>query len=353
MKKHNWESALLSIGAVTVQDTIKCLNDSSLQIALLVTDKKVLIGTVTDGDIRRGLINGVKLTDSVNEIFNSEPLVVPLTMSRDMVLKVMRANDIHQVPVVNEEGQVVDLCVLDDFLAPKARPNAMVIMAGGRGLRMEHHTQNCPKPMLEVGGKPMLEHIIELAKDEGFEKFIISVNYLGHMIEDYFGDGEKLKVAIEYIHEQSPLGTAGALGSITTTKGQPIVVTNGDVLTGVKYGELLDFHVRNASFATMAVRQYEMHNPFGVVKTNDGQIVGFEEKPVSISNINAGIYVLNPSELKLLTKEEYCDMPTLFNRIREQNKLCLAYPMHETWMDVGRPDDLDMARANLPKRVLS
>lgn len=350
MKSHNWERALLP-SAATLQDTIECLNVSSLQIAMFVTDENILIGTVTDGDIRRGLINGLKLTDSVSEIINSEPLVVPLSMSRDVVLQVMRVNNIHQVPVVNEEGQVLDLYVLDDFLIPKARPNVMVIMAGGRGVRMKHHTENCPKPLLEVGGKPMLEHIIERAKAEGFANFFISVNYLGHMIEHYFGDGEKLKVNIKYIHEQSPLGTAGALGLIPTLPNEPIVVTNGDVLTDVKYGELLDFHVCNSSFATMAVRQYEMHNPFGVVKTKDGEIVGFDEKPVSLSHINAGIYVLNPGELKLLIKEEHCDMPTLFNRISEQKKLCLVYPMHETWMDVGRPDDLTAARKNMSERV--
>jgi NDP-sugar pyrophosphorylase family protein len=220
----------------------------------------------------------------------------------------------------------------------------MVIMAGGRGTRLGEHTQDCPKPLLPVGGKPMLEHIIERAKAEGFKHFVLAINYLGHMIEDHFGDGNKLNINIEYLRENTPLGTAGALGLLQVCPTEPFLVTNGDVLTDIHYAELLDFHIRHNAAATMAVRLHEWQNPFGVVKTDGVDIVGFEEKPVVRSHINAGIYVLEPNVLNSIGVNEHCDMPTLFGRVQERQARTIVYPMHEPWLDVGRPADLAKAR---------
>jgi dTDP-glucose pyrophosphorylase len=340
-----WRKTLLPVSA-SLQDGIRCLDETGLQIAIIVAEGGALMGTLTDGDIRRGLLRGLDLSSPVERIINRDPLVVPPQWGRDTVLQLMQANKVHQLPVVDERRRVVGLHIWDDLLAPTKRPNVMVIMAGGRGTRLHPHTENCPKPMLEVGGKPMLEHIVERAKAEGFERFVFAIHYLGHMIEDHFGDGSSLQVRIDYLREQTPLGTAGALGLLPVRPDAPFLVTNGDVLTDIRYAELLDFHSRHDAVATMAVRLHEWQHPFGVVKTRGVDIVGFEEKPVARSHINAGVYVLEAQALESLGRDEHCDMPTLFERLQEKSARTIVYPMHEPWLDVGRPADLERARDN-------
>jgi NDP-sugar pyrophosphorylase family protein len=264
-----------------------------------------------------------------------------------MVLHLMQANVIHALPVVDESRRVIGLHLLNELLTPTQRPNLMVIMAGGQGTRLRPHTENCPKPMLPVGGKPMLEHIIERAKSEGFYHFVLAIHYLGHMIEKHFGDGSRWQVRIEYLREDTPLGTAGAIGLLNPRPSLPFMVSNGDVLTDIHYGELLDFHSRHGATATMAVRLHEWQHPFGVVRTKGVDIVGFEEKPVARSHINAGIYVLEPSALDALKAGEHCDMPTLFGRLQEHAARTIVYPMHEPWLDVGREDDLARAQQSI------
>jgi dTDP-glucose pyrophosphorylase len=351
MPIETWRIALLPQDA-SLQQAIRCLDESGLQIAIVVLPDGRLVGTLTDGDIRRGLLRGLTLGSLAEEVVNREPMVVPPQWGRDMVLQLMQANKIHQLPVIDEQRRVVGLHLWDDLLAPAKRSNLMVIMAGGRGVRLLPHTENCPKPLLPVGGKPMLEHIIERARAEGFQRFVLAVHYLGHMIEAHFGDGSRWQVEIEYLREKAPLGTAGALGLLRQVPSEPFLVTNGDVLTDIRYGELLDFHLRHRAAATMAVRLHEWQHPFGVVKTRGVDIIGFEEKPIARSHINAGIYVLEPSALSLLGPEEHCDMPTLFERLQQRSERAIVYPMHEPWLDVGRPDDLKQARdahANEPQ----
>ena len=233
---------------------------------------------------------------------------------------------------------------LDNLLVPCKRPNLMVIMAGGQGSRLRPHTENCPKPLLKVGGKTMLEHIIERAKGEGFEYFLLAIQYLGHMIEEYCGDGSRWNVRIDYLREESPLGTAGAIGLLYPRPEIPFIVTNGDVLTDIRYGEMLDFHCRHVASATMAVRLHEWQHPFGVVRSEGVDITGFEEKPVIRNHVNAGVYVLNPEALNLLSKNEFCEMPTLFERLKKNSSRTIIYPMHEPWLDVGCEYDLGRAR---------
>jgi NDP-sugar pyrophosphorylase family protein len=222
----------------------------------------------------------------------------------------------------------------------------MVIMAGGKGVRLHPQTLNCPKPLLRIAGKPILEHIIEHAKNQGFTNLVIAINYLGHMIEDYFGDGDKFGVKIQYLRENLPLGTAGALSLLDPKPDSSFIVTNGDVITDINYVELLNYHHQNSASATMAVRGYEWQNPFGVVQTQGLEIIGFEEKPITRSNINAGVYALEPSALSLLGKSEPCDMPMLLKRLQEKSKLVIAFPMHESWLDIGRLEDLDKLSVN-------
>ena len=201
--------------------------------------------------------------------------------------------------------------------------------------------------MVLVAGKPMLEHIIERAQLEGFNHFVLAIHHLGHIIESHFGNGDRLGAKIEYIREKSPLGTAGALSLLNPRPDKPFVVTNGDVITDIRYGELLDFHNRYQAIATMAVRVHEWQHPFGVVKLQGIDIIGFEEKPIKRSNINAGVYAISPEALNELTEDIPCNMPILFERLQAKTKRIVAYPMHEPWLDVGRPTDLQTANGNI------
>lgn len=347
-----WRKAILPANA-TIRQAIHNLDQVSIKIVLVVNEGGKLEGTISDGDIRRGLLKGLDLNSPITNIIHLNALVVPPEMGREMIMQLMVANKIQQIPVVNEHRHIVGLHLWDEIATLPMRANLMVIMAGGMGTRLRPHTESCPKPLLPVAGKPMLEHIIERAKSEGFSHFVLAIHYLGHMIEDYFGNGERLNVRIDYLREQSPLGTAGALELLNPRPSAPFVVTNGDVITDIRYGELLDFHVRHDAAATMAVRVHEWQHPFGVVQTQGVEIIGFEEKPVARSHINAGVYVLDPDALNVLGANSHCDMPTLFERLQSQAKRTVAYPMHEPWLDVGRPDDLSQAIAETTKKIES
>ncbi len=340
----HWRRATVPMTG-TIEAVVRSLNDTGLQIALVVSDDLLLVGTVTDGDIRRGLLRGLDLASPIDSIVFIAPLVVTPEFSREMVLHLMQANRVRQLPIVDERRRVVGLHTWDALLIPGRRENLMVIMAGGKGTRLRPHTEHCPKPLLPVGDKPMLEHIIERARDTGFTRFVLAIHYLGHMIEEAFGDGSRLGVTIEYVREESALGTAGALSLLVPRPSSAFLVTNGDVLTDVRYDELLEFHLRHGAAGTMAVRLHEWAHPFGVVRTDGVDITGFEEKPVSRSHINAGIYALNPDTLDELSVGEPCDMPTLFTRVRDRQGRTIVYPMHEPWLDVGRDDDLKRARS--------
>lgn len=347
--KDVWHRALLPANA-TLQQAIHNLDQVAIKIVLVVNEAGELQGTISDGDIRRGLLKGMDLNSPITNVIHHNALVVPPEMGRDLVMQLMVANKIQQIPVVDEHHHVVGLHLWDELHTLPVRPNLMVIMAGGLGSRLRPHTEECPKPLLPVGGKPMLEHIIERAKLEGFSHFVLAIHYLGQMIEDHFGSGERLKVRIDYLREQSPLGTAGALGLLNPRPDSPFVVTNGDVLTDIHYGELLDFHIRHGAAATMAVRVHEWQHPFGVVQTKGVDIAGFEEKPVARSHINAGVYALDPDALSLLNADAHCDMPSLFEYLQVKGKRTVAYPMHEPWLDVGRPEDYLEANGKTTRR---
>lgn len=342
--EQGWRRARLPNSA-TIKDAIRNLDEVAVKIVLVVDISGKLEGTISDGDIRRGLLRGLDMASPITTVIHRNPLVVPPDISRESIMQLMLVNKVQQIPVVDEQRQIVGLHLWEMITSPQARPNSVVIMAGGKGTRMRPHTENCPKPMLPVGDKPMLEHIINRIMVNGFSHFILAIHYLGHMVEDYFGDGSKLNAHIEYIREQAPLGTAGALGLLAKRPETSFLVTNGDVLTDINYGELLDFHIRNQSAATMAVRIHEWQHPFGVVQTHGLDIIGFEEKPVSRTHINAGVYALTPESLNAINTNECCDMPTLFERIKKRGQRTVAYPMHEPWLDVGRPSDYATAQS--------
>lgn len=339
---NNWKKTLLPIKA-TVQEAITRLDQAAMQIVMVINEKNELYGTITDGDIRRGLLNGLKLDSPIEGVIQREAFVVPESMENEIILKIMSANSIRQIPIIDNKRKVVGLHTWENLAVKTELSNPMIIMAGGKGKRLHPFTEKCPKPLLPVYGKPIMEHILIQAISEGFTSFFVSVNYLSEMIESYFGDGKKWGVKIKYIHEEQPLGTAGALCYLKKNINVPFVVTNGDVLTHMRYSEFLDFHIHHHAEATMAVRTYEWQNPFGVVNIDGLDIISLEEKPIDKSHINAGIYALDPVAFDYLKKNEKCDMPMLFERIRKSGNRTVAYPMHEPWLDVGRPDDFKLA----------
>lgn len=339
-----WRQSILPATA-NIGQVISNLDRIAIKIVLVVNAAGELEGTICDGDIRRGLLKGLDLTSPITNVIHRNPLVVPPEMSLELVKQLMVANKVQQIPAINEHRHIVGLHLWEEVTTPPLRNNLMVIMAGGIGRRLRPFTENCPKPLLPVAGKPMVEHIIEHAKFEGFSHFLLAIHYLGQMIEDHLGNGQRLGVRIDYVREQSPLGTAGALKLLSPRPETPFLVTNADVISDIRYGELLDFHIRQQAVATMAVRAHEWQHPFGVVQTRGVEIVGFEEKPVSRSHINAGVYALSPEALSVLSENLHCDMPTLFERLQAQSKRTVAYPMHEPWLDVGRSADLHLANS--------
>jgi len=346
-----WEKAVLHRSA-SLKDAVENLTATCLRISLVVDEAGLLVGTITDGDIRRALMNGKSLTADITHVMNHKPLVVPPNMSEGVVGRLMQANGILQIPIVDSSGILLGLHLSDNSMeVKKARESLMVIMAGGKGKRLRPHTESCPKPMLLVGDSPMLEHIIVRARNDGFVKFVLCLNYLGEMVREYFGDGRSLDVSIEYVNEDHPLGTAGALSLLQEIPGMPFLVSNGDVLSDISYSNVLNFHDIHSAEVTMAIKKHEYKNPFGVVNLDGISITGIEEKPVSESYVNAGIYVISPRVLGLLRRNEYCDMPDLVSRACQSGIRCVGYPMHEPWLDVGREEDLILANSN--KRFIS
>lgn len=326
-----------------ILQAMRIIDNNAIQITLVVDKVGRLCGTVTDGDIRRGILRGISLDEPVMLIMNSKPTFVSNKDKPEKVIALMRHKRIHHMPVVDADGRVVKLEVLDDLLQVRIRENIVVLMAGGLGTRLRPLTDDCPKPLLQVGDKPLLETIITNFIDYGFRTFYIAVNYKADMIENYFSDGARWGADIRYLREQKRLGTAGALGMLPVVPDKPLIIMNGDLLTQVNFPQLLDFHDNCGADATMCVREYSYQVPFGVVSVNNNRLVDIKEKPVQSFFVSAGIYVLNPAVLNLIEKDTYLDMPSLFSSMIGQDWKTVAFPIREYWTDVGHMKDFERA----------
>ena len=329
--------------ASSLTDAIKTIDKSGAQIALIVQAEK-LLGIVTDGDLRRALLRNMPLNSSVQNIMQRNFFYLPKSATDSEALELMQRKTLSQVPALDEQGRVVELFLLAELIQPKSLPNFVVIMAGGEGKRLLPLTQNCPKPMLKVTGKPLLEIILEQCIASGFRNFYFSVNYLREQIQDYFGDGLNHGVQIKYLEEDKPLGTAGSLSLITEKPSEPFLVLNGDVLTRVNFNQLLSYHNEHDAGATICVREYAGQIPYGVVKMNGNKIIGFQEKPVFKHLVNAGIYLLSPKLLELIPENDFFDMPQLLDLALQRGEHLSAFPIHEFWRDVGHLDSLEQAK---------
>lgn len=326
-----------------VLESLRIIDRGAAQIALVVDAQQRLLGTLTDGDIRRGLLHGATLAEPVEQLMNRRFRFVRTEDDQATVLEMMRREVLRQVPVLDDQGLVVRLLLLQELLTPSQLPNAVVIMAGGKGTRLRPHTENCPKPMLPVDGKPMLEILLEQCIASGFRQFYLSVNYLKEQIIDHFQDGRRWGVAVDYLVEDEPLGTAGSLQLLPGTVQEPFLVLNGDILTRFNPSQLLSFHGEHDAAAIMCVREHVVTVPFGVVQTNGVELAGFEEKPSYRQLVNAGIYVIDPQLLLLLPPHQVTDMPTLLQSAQQAGHRVAVCPIHEYWIDVGRPETLQQA----------
>jgi dTDP-glucose pyrophosphorylase len=340
----DWEKTLVP-QAATIRQAMAAIEHAGAQIGLVVDTDKRLLGTVTDGDIRRAILGSAELADPVLDIMHQNPTVAQQGSSRQTMLETMQTCSVRQLPVLDAEGSVVDLKLLDELLAPEPRDNWVVLQAGGLGTRLRPLTSETPKPMLKVGKRPILETILLSFRNAGFRRFYMSVNYKRERIKEHFGDGSAFDVSVRYLEEESSLGTAGALGLLPEVPTSPVIVMNADLLTSMSFGSLVDFHVQSGAPATICVREYDVQIPFGVVEVESASLVRIREKPVHTFFVNAGVYVLDPLAIELVPKGERFDMPQLFERLLEAGKKPAVFPIREYWLDIGRVDDF--VKANL------
>tara|TARA_B100000795_G_C22797157_1_gene439932 strand:+ start:419 stop:1471 length:1053 start_codon:yes stop_codon:yes gene_type:complete len=322
---------------------IKILQDGGWRIILVIDKSKKLLGTVTDGDIRRALMIGIKMTSKISDVMNTSPIMAKKTDSREAILSLMNDMSILHVPVVEDDGTLCGLEVLQLLHENPSYDNPIFLMAGGFGKRLHPLTKDIPKPLLEIGRKPILETIIEQFIEHGFHNFYISTHFKSELIQDYFKNGKQYGVSIRYIHEDTPLGTAGSLGLLPDNLPDlPIIMMNGDILTKVDFKHLLDFHEMNNADATMCVREYDFQVPYGVVTIDGYSIKKIKEKPVYNFFVNAGIYVLNKKLVSKIKGDTRIDI-TDFLEKELDNKMVNAFPIHEYWLDIGRMEEYEKA----------
>ena len=341
---HDWKNILVS-PLSSIQAVLKIIDREALQLALVVDVENRLLGTVTDGDIRRALINDVPLTEPVAKVMFKTPTTVELGTSRAKVLELMSVKQLHSIPII-DNGIVVGLKTNQNINQKNKYDNPVFLMAGGFGTRLKPLTDKCPKPLLKVGDKPILETVLLSFIKAGFHQFYISTHYLPEMIQEYFGDGSKWGISIKYVYENAPLGTGGALGLLPKDLPDlPLIMMNGDVLTTINIEKLLHFHNKRNGVATMCVREYEYQVPFGVVESNGTKLVSMIEKPLHRYHVNAGIYVVGPKIFKNVGINEIVDMPTLLERYVDND--VHTYTFHDYWLDIGRLDDFNRAQTDI------
>lgn len=333
----------------TLKEAMEVLNKTKIHICFVVGDDGKLTGSLTDGDVRRAFLNGATLQSKVSDHMNPAPKMIPEGLSIEEIVKHMNAWGVRQLPVVNQQGVITKVETVEAVMDLFQKPNRVVLMAGGFGKRLSPLTDHIPKPLLQVDGVPILEHILRRFKELGFYKFTIAVNYKAEMITSYFGDGSQLGLEIDYVHEDKPLGTCGALALLKQKPKEPFFVMNGDLLTRANFSTILEFHKSQKSFATMCVREHSFEVPYGVVKSVGNKIVSIEEKPKEITFINAGIYVLSPEALDHIDANNYLDMPTLFMNLQKKDQNVLSCVLRDYWLDIGRMEDFHRAQTDYEK----
>jgi dTDP-glucose pyrophosphorylase len=333
----------------TVREVIEGIDAGAIEIALVVDEDRRLLGTVTDGDIRRALLKGAGLDDPIDAIVHRDPVTAPSGTDVSQLLQRMTARGVDQIPLIRDE-RVVDVAFMRDLVREGEAPepaHPVVLMAGGRGTRLYPLTADTPKPMLAVGGRPLLERLLEQVRDAGFSRVLMAVNYRADVIQEHFGNGSSFGVDIAYLREDRPLGSAGALRLAGAELDQPFVVMNADLLTNVNLAALMRFHLEERNAVTVGVRQYVLELPYGVVELEGTRIVGLSEKPKPRYFVNAGVYAVNPSVLALMpVHDEPFDMTDVIDVVLARGHRVGGFPVREYWLDIGQLGDYERAESD-------
>ena len=347
MLKLDWEKILLNPND-TLSKAITVLDEGGMRIALVVDKAGKLQGTITDGDIRRALLRHLGMDALVTEVMQQNPTTALETDDYETLLAIMKSKDLLHMPVLDSDGCIVSLETLQHLLNSEKLDNPVFLMAGGFGKRLSPLTNDIPKPLLKVGSKPILETILTQFIEHGFHNFFISTHYKADMVQKHFGDGSQWGVNIQYVHEDEPLGTAGAIGLLPDDlPNLPIIMMNGDLLTKVKFEQLLKFHNEHDGVATMCVREYDFQVPYGVIESDGLRIKSIVEKPIHNFFVNAGIYVLSPQLAKQVDGYNYLDMPHLIQEKIKDGEMVNMFPVHEYWLDIGRMEDYENAQVDV------
>ncbi|WJW74592.1 nucleotidyltransferase family protein [Thiohalobacter sp. IOR34] len=341
---NDWKQVAVN-STTAMKEVLSVIDRGGMQIALVVDDGCHLLGTVTDGDIRRALLRGEGLDTPVSGLMNANPVTGLVDEDEMLWQRTMQRHALRHLPLLDPQGCVVGLARYEPPTEPR-RDNPVVLMAGGLGTRLRPLTNDRPKPLVEVGTKPILETIIENFVSHGFHRFYLCINYMGEMIREHFDDGSHWGVEIEYVEEPAPLGTAGALGLLPERPTLPFFVMNGDVLTKVDFVRLLEFHQRHGFDATLCVREYHQQIPYGVVETDGHRVSRLVEKPVRRYHVNAGIYVLNPQMLERIPEDQFYDMPMLFETLVARQRPVGSFPLRDYWIDIGQMEHYQQAETD-------
>jgi dTDP-glucose pyrophosphorylase len=345
MEPRRFTNILIAEGA-TVRDAIEAIDAGAVEIALAVGDDRRLLGTVSDGDVRRALLRGTQLDDPVAPIIHREPITATQGARPDLLLRLMAEHSIEQIPLLDADEHAVDVASIRELVARPSDTPA-VIMAGGQGLRLRPLTDEMPKPMLPVGGRPLLETIVEQVRDAGFEKLFVAVNYRADVIEEHFGDGRRHGVDIEYVREDQQLGSAGALRLMRGKLDRPFLVMNADLLTRVNLSSLMRFHEQEGNLVTVGVRQYQLQVPYGVVEVTGTEVTALREKPSLSFFVNAGIYAASPEAVSLLPSDrDEVHMTDVVDAALAAGRRVGSFPVREFWLDIGQLSDYERAHGD-------
>ena len=346
------ENVLISPGE-SIRKAIEYIDRNTHGIVLVVDSEDKLIGTITDGDIRRAILDGTLLDRPVSTLLESKrrsrytsPVTAPAGTEPMALIEMMKERHVQQLPLVDSKGEVTGLVTLKELVTEETLPLDAVIMAGGRGARLRPLTDDIPKPMLPVGGRPLMEHLLERLRTAGIQHVQVTTYYKRDVIEGYFGDGHDLGIDISYVSENRPLGTAGALG-LLEAPDRPLLVINGDILTRVDFRAMLKFHQEQRAEMSIGVRQYEMKVPYGLVETEGTEVLKVTEKPTMSFLVNAGIYLLNPNVHRYIAKDESLDMTDLIERLLSDGQRIVSFPILEYWLDIGQHDDYVKAQEDI------
>jgi dTDP-glucose pyrophosphorylase/predicted transcriptional regulator len=331
----------------SIRHAMECINNNWREVSLVSDNEQRIIGVITDGDIRRGLLHGLTMDSPATEVMAKTFFSVGPDADRTTILDMMKSRSIRQVPVLDAQGKLIGIHFLEELIGTSVKPNVAVIMAGGKGIRLRPLTENCPKPMIPVAGRPILERVILHLVGFGIREIYLSINYLGNMIEQHFGHGSAFGCSIRYLREEKPLGTGGPLSLLPEQPNHPLIVMNGDQVTQVDIAKLLEFHDLKQVDATIAIKPYQVEIPFGVIRKKGDRLIEILEKPTMNYVINTGIYVLSPNTLSLIPRDQEFPITALFDLMIARKMAIGVHFIEEEWTDVGRQEDLNRANGLL------